>query len=338
MKVKKFFIFLSVLIVIVFSIVCIKCVKDFTKKEQIILKLSEIHSEDYPTSLAVKKFSQLVEEKTAGRIKIEVFTNGRLYEDEISAIEALQSNELDFARVSLAPVAKLIPKLNVIQLPFQYHTVNHYYKVLYGAIGKYFLNSIENENVGLIGLCYYDSGARAFYLKKEIHNVDDLKGLKIRIQDSPIMQKLCSLFGATGVSGIPSSYVYDKLLQGVIDGAENNISTYQDMGDYQIANYYVRTNHIRIPDVLLMSDSIYEKLSIEDIELIKECAEETQKYQIQKWVEKESDSEKIVLSVKNTIVELSDEEIESFKEKVKPIYAEYSEKYEKFLTLIEELD
>ena len=129
----------------------------------VVLTFSEVHAESYPTSKADKEFARLVEEATEGRVQIEVHTGGTLYGEETGSIEALQISDLDFARVSASPVASYVPALNVIQLPYLYRDGEHMWQVLNGPIGQQMLEEIQSSGSGLVGLCYYDAGARNFY-------------------------------------------------------------------------------------------------------------------------------------------------------------------------------
>ena len=140
----------------------------------VTLRLSEVHAEGYPTTLADQEFARLVEERTEGRIKIEVYSGGTLYGQETEAIEALQQGSIAFARVSASPVASYVPALNVIQLPYLYRDGDHMWSVLNGEIGQGFLDAVQASGSGLIGLCYYDGGSRNFYTTKPVHCVADL--------------------------------------------------------------------------------------------------------------------------------------------------------------------
>lgn len=339
MKIKKILIlFLSIfsvafLVFLFFSIG--KAFVDRDKEKVTILRLAEIHADNYPTSLACYEFSRLVNERTKGRIKIEVYTEGRLFTDEGDAIEALQKGNIDFARVSCSPVGYIVPRTNLVQLPFLFRDHEHYLKVITGSIGNFIIDSIELEDVGLVGLCLYDSGARSFYFKNKVESFEEFAGKKIRVQTTPVMTNMCALYGATGIIGIPASEVYNKILNGIVDGAENNIPTYENMGDYLAAPYYVKTAHTRVPDILLASSESLSKLSMSDVKIIKECAKLTQKYQIEKWAEKEKESENIIKNI-STIITLPDSEIEKFRDSVKPIYSEYEEDYGKVINLIRE--
>ena len=130
--------------------------------ETTTLTLSEVHAEGYPTTLADQEFARLVEERTEGRIKVEVFPGGTLYGEETGSIEALQIGDIAFARVSASPVASYVPALNVIQLPYLYRDGEHMWEVLNGPIGQDMLEEIQASGSGLVGLCYYDAGTDCF--------------------------------------------------------------------------------------------------------------------------------------------------------------------------------
>ena len=166
------------------------------------LKLSEVHAEGYPTTLADQEFARLIEEKTEGRIKVEVYSGGQLYGEETGSIEALQLGDIAFARVSASPVASYVPALNAIQMPYLYKNADHMWAVLDGEIGQDMLAQIEASGSGLVGLCWYDAGARSYYTTKKVASVADMKGLKIRMQNNAMMVDMTNVLGGTGVTGI----------------------------------------------------------------------------------------------------------------------------------------
>lgn len=293
-----------------------------------VLKLSEVHAEGYPTTMADHEFARLVEEKTEGRIKIEVYAGGTLYGQETGAIEAMQIGDLAFSRVSASPVASYVPAINAIQMPYLYKSGEHMWAVLNGEIGQKMLADIEKaEGSGLVGLCYYDAGSRSFYLTKEVHTVADMKGLKIRMQNNPMMVRMVELLGGTGVTGIGPNDVYSSITTKVIDGAENNWPTYQNMGDYQAAPYYILDQHTRVPEILLASAAVKAEIDPADWALIEECAKATQEFEIKAWAEKEAESEKIVRDAGTTVIELTDEARAEFEAAMAPLYDEYGKDY-----------
>ena len=273
---------------------------------------SEVHAEGYPTTLADQEFARLVEERTQGRIRIEVYSGGTLYGEETGAIEALQLGDIAFSRVSASPVSSYVPAMNAIQMPYLYKNADHLWAVLDGEIGQNMLAQIESSGSGLVGLCWYDAGARSYYTTKPVACVADMKGMKIRMQNNAMMVDMTNVLGGTGVTGIGPNEVYSAIRQGTIDGAENNWPTYQNMGDYEAAPYYVLDEHTRVPEVLLASAAVLSELDPADVEIIRAAAKDTQEYEKQKWAEKEATSEEIVRAAGCTITELSPEAYAEF--------------------------
>ena len=309
------------------------------------LKLSEVHAEGYPTTLADREFARLVEERTEGRIKIEVYSGGTLYGEETGAIEALQLGDIAFSRVSASPVSSYVPAMNAIQMPYLYKNAGHMWAVLDGEIGQNMLAQIEASGSGLVGLCWYDAGARSYYTTRPVASVADMKGLKIRMQNNAMMVDMTNVLGGTGVTGIGPNEVYSAIKQGTIDGAENNWPTYQNMGDYEAAPYYVLDEHTRVPEVLLASAAVLSELDPADVEIIRAAAKDTQEYEKQKWAEKEKAAEEIVRAAGCTITELSTEAYAEFQQAMtapsdalggQSLYEKYGSAYEDVIDAITE--
>ena len=256
---------------------------------------------------------------------------------------ALQLGDIAFARVSASPVASYVPALNAIQMPYLYKNADHMWAVLDGEIGKDMLAQIEASGSGLVGLCWYDAGARSYYTTKKVASVADMKGLKIRMQNNAMMVDMTNVLGGTGVTGIGPNEVYSAIKQGTIDGAENNWPTYQNMGDYEAATFYVLDEHTRVPEILLASAEVLSSLDPADVEIIKQCAIETEAYEKAKWAEKEESSEKIVREAGCTIVELTPEAFAEFQAAMtnpsdalggQSLYEKYGAKYQDVIDAI----
>lgn len=306
-----------------------------TTTKTVKLTLSEVHAEGYPTTLADYEFSRLVSEKTNGRIKVEVYSGGTLYGQETGAIEALQIGDLAFSRVSASPVASYVPKINALQMPYLYRDGDHMWKVLDGEIGQGLLADIQASGSGLIGLAYYDAGARNFYTKKPVKTVADMAGLKIRMQNNQMMVRMVELLGANGVTGIGPNDVYSAITQGTIDGAENNWPTYESMGDYEAAPYFLVDGHTRVPEILLASEAVFKTLDPADVAIIKQCAKETQAYEIQKWAEREESSRTKVLAAGVTATQPTAAQLAEFQARMAPLYKEYGKDYMDVITAIQ---
>jgi TRAP-type C4-dicarboxylate transport system substrate-binding protein len=323
----------------VLAVLAFMLVASILSAAPIKLKLSEVHMEGYPTTLADREFARLVKEKTEGRIEISVYSGGVLYGTEAESIEAMVIGELGFARVSAAPVAEFVPDLNAIQLPYLYKNSDHMWAVLNGQIGQDMLKKVQSSGSGLIGLCWYDAGSRCYYLTKKATTPKEMAGLKIRMQDNKMMVKMTELLGGTSVTGIGSNDIYSNIMSGVIDGAENNWPTYDTKGDFKAAKYYILDHHTRVPEILLVSEASMKarKVPASDIEIIKACAKQTQEYEIAQWKAMEKKSEANVLANGAIAVPLTAKEMQAFQDAMKPLYAEYGAKYTAIINAIAEL-
>ena len=270
----------------------------------IVLRLADNQPDGYPTVIGDLEFARLVEERSNGRIKVEVYNNGQLG-DEKSAIEQVQFGGIDFTRVSISPLSNFNPLLNALQMPYLYRDADHMWTVLNGEIGEYFLDSMVDS--GFVGLVYYDSGARNFYNSvKPIYTVADLRGMKIRVQESTLMMGLVSALGAVPTP-LPYGDVYSALQTRVIDGAENNWPSYDTSSHYEVAKYYSIDEHTRVPEMIIASKITMDKLSEADQELIKQAARDSAPVQIQAWADFEKKSEEKVVAAGSMINRINDQ-------------------------------
>nr|WP_246110755.1 TRAP transporter substrate-binding protein [Thermosediminibacter litoriperuensis] len=298
-------------------------------KPQLVLKLAENQPEDYPTTIGDKEFARIVEEKTNGRIKIEVYAGGQLG-DEKSVIEAVQMGGIDFARVNAQPLSDFAKPLRVLSLPYLFDNEEHLWKVLDGQIGEELLDTLKEAN--MIGLAYYDSGARSFYNnKREVKTPADLKGLKIRVQQSELMVSLVEALGASATP-MPYGEVYSALQTGVIDGAENNWPSYYSTSHYEVAKYYTLDNHTRTPEVVIASKALWDKLSDEDKKIIKEAARASEEVQKKAWKEYEQRAIEAVKAKGNIITEVTD--LKPWQDAVKPLYDKFGAEYKDLIERI----
>ena len=296
-----------------------------TATAELVLRYAENQPQDYPTTQAAYKFADLVNEKTNGRVAVEVYYGATLG-DEKSVIEQLQFGGIDFTRVSLSPLAEFNKSLNVLQMPYLYTDADQMWRVLEGEIGEEFLASMSES--GMTGLSWFDAGARNFYnSQREINSLEDMKGLKIRVQESELMMDMVKALGAEPT---PMAYgeVYSSLQTGVIDGAENNWPSYESTSHYEVAKYFVLDGHTRVPEPQLVSNKTMEKLAALDPsfpDIIRECAKESAKVERELWAEKEAASEAKVREGGSVITELSAEEIAKFQDAMAPLYEKLSD-------------
>lgn len=157
-----------------------------TTTKPVTLRLADIQAEGYPTILGDKEFAKQVEAKTNGRIKVQVYSGAQLG-DEKSTIEQVQFGAIDAIRVGAAPLSEFNKDIGVLVLPYLYKDKDQMFRVLDGPVGDKMFASLQ-ANSKIVGLCWLDAGARNFYnTKRDIKTPNDLKGLKIRVQESKPM-------------------------------------------------------------------------------------------------------------------------------------------------------
>jgi len=273
-----------ILIAVMLVIAALLPAQLFAQAKPIVLRLAETHPQDYPTTKGDYEFARLVEERSGGRIKIEVYYGSQLGQEK-AVIEQVQFGAIDMTRVSISPVASFVPKLNAFQMPYLYRDEAHQWKVLKGDIGKNLLASLEP--FGFIGLGWFEAGSRNFYnSKRPITKPEDLKGLKIRVQESELMMGLVSAFGAVPTP-MACGEVYSALQTGVVDGAENNWPSYFSTSHYEVAKYFCLDEHTRVPEIIIGSKISLGRLSKADQELIKQAALDAIDYQRAEWAKYE---------------------------------------------------
>lgn len=292
-------------------------------KDTIVLRLAETQTETYPATMGAIEFARLVEEKTDGRIRIEVFTGGQLGGDEQAILEQVQFGAIDFTRVNFAPMTEFAPILNLLQMPYLFTDADHMHKVIDSEIGKELLDSVEAGN--FIGLALYDAGTRNFYNSvRPIKTVEDMKGLKIRTTQS---QLIVDMVEALGASATPMAFgeVYSSLQTGVIDGAENNWVSYDQNSHYEVAKYISLDGHTAPPEILVCSKMVFDKLSPEDQQIIRECAKESELWERDKYGQVEKEAMDKVIAAGSEVSELDDRE--GFVKAVEPLYEKYAGDY-----------
>ncbi|MBB4301007.1 tripartite ATP-independent transporter DctP family solute receptor [Rhodobium orientis] len=283
-----------------------------------MLRSSDTHPDGYPTVEAVKYMGKLLEEKTDGRLGVEVFHSAQLGEEK-DTIEQTQFGVIDFNRVSLGPFNNIIEETKIPSLPYIFRSIDHMHKVMDGLIGEDILKAFEAHD--LVGLAFYDAGARSFYnSEKPIKSMDDLKGMKFRVMQSDVFVKMVDALGANATP-MPYGEVYSSIQTGVIDGAENNWPSFESSGHFEVAPYYTLDQHLIVPEVLVMSKKSWDKLSAEDQAAVREAAKESVPHMRKLWADREAASEAKVKKAGVNIV--TDIDKTPFIEAMKPVYEEF---------------
>ena len=297
--------------------------KPAASQPALLLRYADNQPEGYPTTQAAAYFAELVEERTDGNIIIRIFPDSVLG-NELSVYHQMQFGGIDFARVSVSTLAEFVPGISILQLPYLFTDAEHMWRVLDGDIGNDLLASIASS--GVIGMSWFDAGSRNIYTKIPIQSLDDLKGLRIRVQESDFHSRMVSLWGAVPEQ-ISYESVYSALQTGRIDGAENNWPSYEATGHYEVAPYYLLDAHARLPEVQLISENALEEIRALDetyADTVLQCATEAALYERKLWKEREALSESIIRDSGCIVTQLSEKELQRFQDAVAPIYEEFT--------------
>ena len=292
-----------------------------------VLKASDVHPAGYPTVVAVENMGKKLEQATGGRITVQMFASMQLGSEK-EAIEQAQVGAIALARVSVGALGPVVDELNVFNLPFLFRNTAHMEKVIDGPIGEELLTKVTNNpNSHLVGLCFMDAGARNMYdTKHPIKDINDLKGMKVRVMGNPMF---VDMMNSLGGNGVPMGYdqVFSALQTGVVDGAENNPpSSYFD-NHYQVARFYTITEHLIVPEILVFSRPIWDTLSKEDQALVAKFGREAQLDERKLWMEKEQDALAKMKAAGIEIDTISDKDKKAFQDAVKPVWDKYGAKY-----------
>lgn len=243
-------------------------------------RAADAQNEDYPTVQALEYMGRLVSERTGGRHSIRIFHSRELGEEKDTLMET-RAGAIDLDRTNLALIGDLAPTTNVLAMPFLFRSVEHLQRVLDGPIGNEILNSFEPY--GFVGLAFYDSGARSIYNSvRPIRSVGDMKGLRIRVQQSYLMSQVIKALGAQPVE-LPYGQVSTALSTNLVDGAENNWPSFVTSGHDKYAKYYTLTQHTMTPEVLVMSLKAWNGLSDDERQIFRQAALESSRFMHEKW-------------------------------------------------------
>lgn len=274
-----------------------------------------------PVKDAMAKFGELVEEKTNGEIKVTYFPDGQLG-GERELIELTQTGAIHLTKVSGSALEGFSNKYSIFGIPYLFEDIDHFTRVMENEeIVQPIYQS--TKDLGFVGLTYYNSGQRSFYLADgPVETPEDIQGKKIRVMESETAIQMIELLGGTAVP-LGSDEVYTSLQQGIIDGAENNEFAIVTAGHGDVASYYSYDEHTRVPDIVVMNDNTLNELTEEQRQAVYEAAKESTEYEKQVWNEAvEAEKE---IAIEEYGVEFNEVEKAPFLEKVQPIHEDFKQ-------------
>jgi tripartite ATP-independent transporter DctP family solute receptor len=281
---------------------------------------ADVHSKDFPTNLAVKYMGEQLSNATGGKDKIKIFGDSALGSEK-DTVEQVKIGAIDMVRVSTETFHGIVPESMIPSLPFLFRDIEHFRKTMYGAEGDRILAAFEKA--GFIGLCLYESGARSIYAKKPVRSLADLKGLKVRVQQSDLMVSMISAAGASPTP-MPFAEVYTGLKTGLLDAAENNIPSYEEARHFESAPVYSETMHVMTPEVLVFSKKVWDTLTPDKQAALRKAAKESVPYYVKLWDAKEKDARAAVLKGGAKILPNAEIDKKSFVIAEKPVWDKFA--------------
>lgn len=292
--------------------------KETTAEEKVktqVLKVAFNQSENHPQYKALTKFSNQLEEQTKGAYKLEISPNA-LLGDQRATAELVQNGVIQMSVVGNPVVESFNKDFSVIGLPYLYDNLEHQKKVFLSDVLEPLFKSVSSSGFEVIGA--FTAGARCLYTDKPMMKPEDLKGYKFRVMQSDTMKKMVDYMGGIGTP-MGQGEVYTAVQQGVIEGGENNEVTYVDLKHYEIAPYFSYTNHLMVPDLIIINEKLYNGMSPENRKIFDDLMKQTIENEFEVWNENVEAAKKIAIENGAKFIEV---DIKPFQERVKPLQEE----------------
>lgn len=280
-----------------------------------IIRISHAQSETHPEHLGLLAFKEYVEERLGDKYEVQIFPNEILGSAQ-KAIELTQTGAIDFVVAGTANLETFADVYEIFSMPYLFDSEDVYKSVMEDS--DYMEKIYEStDEAGFRVVTWYNAGTRNFYAKTPIRKPEDLKGKKIRVQQSPASVAMVNAFGAAAA---PMGFgeVYTAIQQGVIDGAENNELALTNNKHGEVAKYYSYNKHQMVPDMLVANLKFLEGLSEEEYQIFKEAAALSTEVELEEWDKSIEEAKKI--ATEDMGVEFIDVDVDAFKEKVLPLH------------------
>jgi C4-dicarboxylate-binding protein DctP len=253
--------------------------------EPIVIKFSHVVAPNTPKGKAAQRFKELVEERTKGRVKVEVYPNSQLYKDR-EEMEALQLGAVQMLAPSLSKFGPLgVREFEVFDLPYIFPNKETLYRTMDGEIGRKLFAKLESK--GILGLAYWDNGFKQMSANRPLRTVDDFKGLKMRIQSSKVLEAQMRALGANP-QVMAFSEVYTALQQGVVDGTENPVSNFYTQKMHEVQKHLTISDHGYLGYAVIVNKKFWEGLPADIRATLEQAMRETTEYE-REIAQKEND-------------------------------------------------
>ena len=284
---------------------------------RVVLRVADIHGDDHPAVRALHAMSELLRQRTSGRITLKVYSGGALgTESEVSA--QVRAGQIDMMRANASSLNKDCPATLVPTLPFLFRSIDHLHRAMDGKPGEQILASCAAA--GLIGLCFYDSGARSIYASKPVRSLKDVRGMRLRVMQSDLWVAVANAMGAQATP-MPMDEIIAGQKMGLIDAAENNIPTFDSYKQHEVFKYFSHTEHAMVPELIVFSKQRWNILTPEDQALIAAAAKDSVPLMRTYWAEREESARKNAMAAGTTFI--TDVDKASFQAVMNPVYERF---------------
>ncbi len=302
------------------------------KESKTIIRIAHVQSQSHPIHIGLVTFKEYIEENLGDKYEVQIFPNEILGTSQ-KAIELVQTGALDFAVASAANLETFHDIYQIFSIPYLYEDEDHFYSCMNDT---QLMNGIfeSTEESGFQVITWFTAGVRNFYSTKKIQTPEDLKGQKIRVQQSPTNVRMMELFGAAAT---PMSFgeVYTAIQQGVIDGAENNEFALTNNKHGEVAKYYTYNMHQMVPDMLIANVKFLQDLPEDERKIFYEAARLCTETEITEWNNQIEETKK---KAENMGVTFLETDVSAFREKVLPLHKEILEENPKLKPIYEKIE
>ena len=285
------------------------------------IKFPIVNQMDHPQGIGAKKFAELVEQKSGGKMKVKVFPGGTLGGEQQVA-SAMQGGTIEASSMAPAQLVGMIKEFVVLDFPFAFATEREADSVLDGAFGKKLLAKLPEK--GLVGLGFMEQGYRSITnSKRPVNKLEDIQGLKIRTIQNPLY---IDMLGALGANAVPMAFpeLYQAMESKAVDGQENPYATAEASKFYEVQKYFSNTRHIYNPQMMLVGKKFWDQLSADEKKILQDASDEARDYQRKVAREMSEKSRQNLIKNGMQVNDIAPAEIARMRDKVKPVVDKYT--------------
>ena len=289
------------------------------------MKLGSTQPADHPYMVGAQKFSDLIKQRTNGRIVINLYPSSQLGKGEREMVESLKQGTIELVVSSTGPLGGFSPSINILDIPYLFRDYAHVDAVLDGPIGRALLNDMDKH--GIVGMAFWENGYRHLTNSKvAVKNVEQAKGLKIRVMENKVH---LLAWKTAGLNPTPMAWgeLYPALQQGVIDGQENPVAVFYSAKFWEVQKYFSLTYHVYSPAPFLMSKKKFLAMPKADQELFMKTALEVAKFQ--RKLNRDDEEAKLKEMAGKGLVVIRDVDKASFAKAMQPAFVEWNKEFGK---------